>query len=375
MLREYLTTRRIFFFMILGLIAFVLYLYFFVGFSQIFLVVRSVNLTQYVAFYLAAVALMVLVILSWVIAWRTLLETLKVKISLKKGLLFYWASFFIDLVVPCQQICGEVTRMYLVQKETGQDYGVIGAAGITNRIVGYSIVFSGLSVGVAYLFVSFSVPPFALYLLVLSWVGALVYFSVLLYLALSSQAAEKLAAVALRVLKALRIKKYQSGEFSPKLVASLKKFHQGFAFFRAHPKNLLKPVMFQAIAYVLNLLMYVLVFYALGLDYLSLNFFILVYFLTGAVQDAASVFSVGGLEILLTNLFIYYGVEPATSGVAAAVLRSITFWFPLIVGYIIIQVVGAQQLLKAEVREKIEAEQRKETDAYIGTGSEGQISD
>jgi uncharacterized protein (TIRG00374 family) len=351
--------------MILGLIVFVLYLYFFVGFDQIFLVVSSVNVTQYLIFYFASIASMVLVIFNWVAAWRALLKTLKVPLSFKKGVLYYWIGFFIDLIVPCQQICGEVTRMYLVQKETNKDYGVIGAAGVTNRVVSYSIVFTGLTVGVAYLFVKSAVPPFALYLLVLSWVGALAYFAILLYLALSAQAAEKLAVVALRVLKALRIKKYRSGEFSPGLVDSLKKFHQGFGFFRAHPKSLIKPVIFQAVAYALNLSTYVLIFYALGLDYLNLDFFILVYFLAGAVQDAASVFSVGGLEILLTNLFIFYGVAPATSGVAAAVLRSVTFWFPLIVGYIIVQVVGARQLLKAEVREKIEAEQKKETEVHL----------
>lgn len=86
------------------------------------------------------------------------------------------------------------------------------------------------------------------------------------------------------------------------------------------------------------------------------DFFILVYFLAGAVQDATSAFSVGGLEILLTNIFIFLGIAPAASGVAAAVLRSVTFWLPLLAGYVIVQVVGAKSLLSPKIREKIRAE-------------------
>lgn len=347
--------------MIIGLGVFVLYLYFFVGFNQIFFVVESVNVTEYLIFYSAAIFTMVLVVLNWVLAWKALLQALKVKISLKNGFVYYWTGFFIDLVVPCQQVCGEVTRMYLVQRETNKDYGVVGAAGVANRIVAYSVVFTGLTIGVGYLFSSSLVPLFARDLLILAWVGALVYLSVLLYLALSRNAAEKLASFAIWFLKTLRIKKYRSGQLSPGLVESLEKFHQGFSFFRAHPKRLVKPIIFQIMAYSFNLLTYVLIFFSLGLGYLSLSFFILVYFLAGAVQDATSAFSVGGLEIFLTNVFIFYGIEPAISGVAVAVLRSVTFWLPLIAGYIIVQAVGAQQLLKPEVLEKIEAEQKEET--------------
>jgi uncharacterized protein (TIRG00374 family) len=185
------------------------------------------------------------------------------------------------------------------------------------------------------------------------------YLSLLLYLALGKNSAENLASLILKILKALRIKRFRSGEgLSSGLVNSLESFHEGFAFFRANPRYILKPIVFQALAYVLNFTVYVLVFYALGFDHLLFDFFILVYFLAGAVQDATSAFSVGALEILLTNIFIFFGIAPAASGVAAAVLRSVTFWLPLIVGYVILQVVGAKKLLSPRSREEIQALQK-----------------
>ncbi len=349
--------------MICGLIAFALYLYFSVGFNNLFLVVRNVNVTSYLTFYLLAIGAMVLVMLGWVSSWVTLLRALKIRISLKNGFLYYWTGYFIDLIVPCQQVCGEVTRLYLVERETKENYGAIGAAGITNRIIGYSIVFTGLSAGVIYLLIRSQIPPFATDLLILSWIGALIYLSVLLYLALSANAAGNLASLIHRILRGLKIKRYQSNSLSPGLVESLKSFHDGFAFFRAHPKYLRRPILFQTLAYALNFTTYVLIFNAIGFNHLIFDFFILTYFLTGAIQDATSAFSVGGLEILLTNLFIFFGFGPAASGVAATVLRSVTFWFPLLAGYVIIQVVGAKNLMSPKTREQIELEQKKALEA------------
>jgi glycosyltransferase 2 family protein len=346
--------------MIIGLTVFALYLYFFVGFNQVFLVVKSVNLASYLTFYSAAIGTMILVMLFWVSSWRTLLRALDVKLSVKNAFLYYWTGYFVDLIVPCQSVCGEITRLYLVQKETQNNYGAIAAAGIANRLVAYSIVTSGLTTGLFYLLLRNTIPAFALYLLIISWLGALVFLSVLFYLAFSGNAAEKLASLLLKILKALRIKRFKSEGLSPGLMESLNSFHEGFKFFRANPRYLIKPIIFQTISYILNLSVYVLVFYALGFNHLLIDFFILVYFLAGAVQDATSAFSVGALEILLTNLFIFFGIAAATSGVAAVVLRSVTFWFPLLVGYIIVQVVGARNLLSPKIRDKIESDQKKE---------------
>jgi uncharacterized membrane protein YbhN (UPF0104 family) len=171
-----LTARKSFFFMIIGLTVFVLYLYFFVGFSQLFLVVKSVNLEQYLIFYFLAIGTMLLVMLFWVASWKTLLKSLNVKISLKNAFLYYWSGYFVDLVVPCQSVCGGITRLYLVQKETQKNYGAIAAAGVANRIVAHSIVTGGLTTGLFYLFFRATIPAFALGLLSISWIGRLFSF-------------------------------------------------------------------------------------------------------------------------------------------------------------------------------------------------------
>ncbi len=343
--------------MIIGLVVFGVYLYFLIGFREIVDVVETVNLGNFLLFYFLALGTMLAIMLFWVSAWRTLLRHLNVKVSLKHAFMYYWTGYFLDLIVPCQQVCGEVTRLYLVQKETKDNHGVIGAAGITNRIIAYSIVFAGLTVGVLYLLVQSKIPPFAEYFLVLSWVGALAYLSFMLYLANSVVAAKKIATVIVRIGKALRLKRFEKG-LSAGQMETLESFNEGFAFFRSHPRYLIKPAIFHGMSYWLYFSVYAQVFFSLEFNTFVFDFFLLTFFLTGAIQDATSAFSVGGLEIILTNLFIFFGVSAATTSVAATILRTVIFWFPLLVGYIIIYVLGARSLLSPKMRKQIQAEQK-----------------
>jgi glycosyltransferase 2 family protein len=339
--------------MIFGLIAFLFYLYFFIGIEQIFVVVQNVNFINYLLFYLLAIVAMLLVMLFWASSWSQLLKMLSVKLSLKNAFLYYWAGYFIDLILPCQAVCGELTRLYLVQKETNTNYGAIAAAGLTNRTIAYSISTTGLGAGLIFISAIPNLPMFVFDLLVIGWIGSVIYLGILLYLILKANAAEKIAKAAVRVLKALKIKKYNTNEAPTGIVNSLKHFHDSFEFFRANRHQLVMPYIFHITAYVLNLAIYVLIFYALGFSQLALGFFVMVYFLTSTIQGTSAAFSVGSLEILLTSVFIVYGIEAAQSGVTAALIRSIIFWFPLIVGYIIIQLIGAKKILKNNLKDTV----------------------
>ena len=354
---KYLSTRKSFFFIFIGLPAFALYLYFFAGFKQIASVLHGVNLEQYALFYSLAISAVFISNFFWSVSWKTVLNTLSVKMSMKNAFMYYWTGYFVDLVVPCQTVCGEVTRLYLVHKETNENYGSIAAGGVANRIVAYIIVVSGLYVSAILLYTQSNIPTIISSVFIFVLAGATIYLVLLLYLAFSEQAAGKLASLTLRVLRALQPKKYQSNELSAETKQSLASFYQGFKAFRENPKYLVKPFIFLTISFLLSLSAYVLVFLALGIHSQSLGFFIVMYFIAGSLTDAAASFSVGTLDILLATLFILYGLNPALSGITAALVRVVTFWFPLIVGYIIIQIIGAKNLLAPRPKETVPVQQ------------------
>jgi uncharacterized protein (TIRG00374 family) len=347
-------------FMVAGLIVFLIYLYFYIGIDQIEFVLKNVNPTQYAFYYSLALGAVLASVFFWSVAWNSILRALSVHVSYRRAYLYYWVSYFTDLVVPCATVCGELTRLYLVQKETQENYGALASAAVTNRIVAYTIVTIGLYSGAVLIFLKPTVSPAIGNVFILFLVGVTIYMGVLLYLAFFKQAAKNLTGLYLKLLKTFRPKHYHSAKIE-KTEKSLSDFYDGFRSFREKPKLLIKPFFFHSISYIHGLLVYILVFYALGIPSSNPEFYIVVFFIATAVQDAAASFSVGSLEILLATIFLLYGINPGISGIAAVVLRSAGFWFPLLVGFICVQIVGVKNLLAAkpeDLKRKLESTEK-----------------
>jgi uncharacterized protein (TIRG00374 family) len=341
--------------MIGGLIAFALYLYFFVGIGQLVSALGKINTGEYLLFYSLAIGTLVLALLCWTASWKTILQTLAVKLSLKKAFMIFWVGFFVDLVVPSETVGSELTRLYLVHNETKGDLGAIAASAVTNRIAEYLIVASGLSISVIIMVSSGNIPAVISGFLILVLSGALIYLAILLYLALSENAATVLISIWYKLKRLVRLRQSSSIDMSDKAKKSLVIFYEGFKIFRQNPRHLIKPLIFQIFTFLLNLVVYVLVFEALGFQYLPFEFYILIYFVASAIQATTATLSVGSLDIILTTIFILYGIPKAVSGIAVVVLRSAIYWIPLLISYIVVQVVGVRNILEKQSEEKITA--------------------
>ena len=310
---------------------------------QILYVVKSVNSVQYAFFYSLALLGVLSSVFFWSAAWNSILKSLSINISYKQAYLYYWVSYFTDLVIPCATVCGELTRLYLVQKETKENYGALGAVAVTNRIVAYTVVTVGLYSGAALIFLKPGVPSIITNIFILFLVSVTIYMGVLLYLAFAKQAARNITNLYLKLLKIFRPKRYRLSKIE-KTRKSLEDFYTGFQTFRKNPKRLVKPFILHSISYLLGLSVYVFIFYALGIPASTPEFYIVVFFITTAFQDATASFSVGSLEIFLATILVLYGMSPGFSGVTAILLRSAIFWFPLFVGFLCVQIIGAKNL-------------------------------
>jgi uncharacterized protein (TIRG00374 family) len=341
---SYVTIKRSIIFMVIGLVVFALYLYYFVGISQILDVLKNLNSIQYAFYYSLAIIAVLGSVFFWSAAWNSILRTLSVNISYRKSYLYYWIGNFADLILPCATVCGELTRFYLVKKETNESYGVIASSAVTNRLVAYTIVTSGLYAGSAYVLFKPNVPQLITNIFILLIVGSTAYVAVLLLLAFSKGSSDKLAALYFKINKRIHPSKATPYNLM-KTKQTLANFYDGFQIFREKPRYLIRPFIFHTFAYILGLSVFVFIFYALGIPAASPGFYIAVYFIATSFQDASASLSVGSLDILLATIFILYGVSSGNSGVAAVILRSALFWFPLLVGFICVQFVGAKALV------------------------------
>jgi uncharacterized protein (TIRG00374 family) len=356
---KYLSIRRSILFMVVGLVVFIVYLYFFIGIPSIIEVLSGINTTQYAFYYSLAIVAVLGSVFFWAVAWNTILRTLSIRISYWHAYLYYWVGYFSDLVVPCASVCGELTRLYLVQRETKKGYGILAASAITNRIVAYTIVTIGLFGGATIIFLKPGISPIISNVFIVFLVGISIYMVFLLYLAFVKQAAKNFSRVYTKILKTLRPKKYQS-ESEAVREKSLASYYTGFKKFRECPKLLIKPLFFHAISYLLGLSAYILIFYALGIP-ASPEFYVVVYFIATAVQDAAASFSVGSLEIILTSIFVLYGLNAGYSAITALLVRSIGFWFPLFAGFVAVQYMGTRNLVSQAPQLKRAAKKTSES--------------
>jgi uncharacterized protein (TIRG00374 family) len=345
-----ISVKRSLIFMIAGLTVFVVYLYLYIGPSQILYVLRNVNPTQYAIFYSLAILAVLGSVFCWSAAWNSILKKLCVDISYRKTYLFYWVGNFTDLIIPCATVCGELTRLYLVQRETKENYGALGASAITNRLVAYAIVTSGLYIGSIFVLFKHGVPALITNVFILLILGSTGYLAVLLFLAFSKSAAGYLTKTYFKILKVFRPKKLTE-YYIKKTQHSMEGFYEGFKVFRENPRYLIRPIIFHALAYILGLSVFVLVFYALGITTVTPGFYIAVYFIATSFQDASASFSVGSLDILLATIFILYGISSGLSGIAVVILRSALFWFPLLAGFVCVQIIGAKNLVAVKPKD------------------------
>jgi uncharacterized membrane protein YbhN (UPF0104 family) len=167
--------------MVAGLVALVLYLHFYIGEGQILLVLSRINSTQYAVFYSLALLSVLASVFFWSLAWNSILRRLSINISNRRAYLYYWSSYFPDLLVPCVTVCGELTRLYLVQKETQENYGALASASVTNRIVAYTVVTIGLYGGATLVFLKPSTLVFITNIFITFLVCVTIYMWVFCY--------------------------------------------------------------------------------------------------------------------------------------------------------------------------------------------------
>lgn len=360
--------------MTVGLIVFVLYLYYFVGINDIIYTLERVNTGQYLLFFSLAFGSMLLAFFFWTAAWRTMLQTLSINLSIRKAFMIFWVGYFFDLIIPSQTIGSEVTRLYLVRNETKGNLASIAASAIANRIVEYSIVATGLFISVAAILSTGALPSIVSGFLTLVLIGVLVYLAILLFLAFEKRAAAIIVSIGFKLLRFLRLKKYQSTDAEENTRKSLNTFYGCFGTFRKNPRTLVKPFIFQLLSFLFNLAVYILAFMALGIYNLSFGFFVLTFFIASSIQGATASLSVGSLDIILLTVFTLYGVVSGISGVAVIVLRSVTYWFPLLLSYALVQVYGLRKIRNIRSKGKTKPVLSKEREsASCGHSTQNKI--
>ena len=335
--------KRIIPFLLIGLLIFICYLYFFVGIPEMVAIIQRIDLF----YYSLAVVVLLLNMLANSLTWHYFLRPLSVNVPFRKTLLFTWIGAFVDLLVPAESISGDASKAYLMSKDSGENAGKVVASIVSHRILSMVVTLGSLIIGsLSLLILKFKLPMFVLNLILLVTLGIAISVVFIFLLCLKEQLTYKIIDSILRFLAFILRGRLQLDSLRSKTQKALRAFHQAIEALGRNPRSLVQPVVFSVLAWLLSVLMSFLVFVSLGYT-VSLSVLVVVYSLICAIQNVpiGVLAGVGPVDIIMSSLYSLLGVPLDVSASATVLIRLITVWFRILVGFVATQWFGIKVLM------------------------------
>jgi uncharacterized protein (TIRG00374 family) len=231
--------------LILGLIAFILYIYFFVNPIQVVNILSKTNLAIYAGAFIAYW----LYTLCSSLVWQQLLNTLSVKITKRKALLFTWVGLFFEATVPQLGWSGEVSKTYLLIKDSNAPAGKIGASVVGQKIFTMTLTVLALSTGLGFVLLKYSLPIMAISLIGLVLALSILTLGVVFYVSFKPTATKTLLNWIIKIALFFR-KSWNPQKFILKAQELLGNFHLGIEQLKRKPKALVQPIGFAVLGFI-----------------------------------------------------------------------------------------------------------------------------
>ncbi|MDH5419040.1 MAG: flippase-like domain-containing protein [Candidatus Bathyarchaeota archaeon] len=340
-----MTIKRTVPFLLIGLLIFIAYLYFFVDIPEMLTIIQRVDLR----YYLLAVAVLLLNMLAYSLTWQYFLQPLSINVPFRKTFLFSWIGVFVDLLIPAESISGDTSKAYLMTKESGENAGKVVASVVGHRILSMIITLSTLIISSISLFIlQYELPAFVSNLILLVAIGTVISLIFIFLLCIREQLTQKLIDLLLRFFVFISRGRLKLTSLRSKARKTLSAFHQSIEVLGGNPRSLVRPVFFSIVAWFLSVLLSLLVFVSLGHPV----GFVLVTIVTSISVSIQNIplgvpGEVGLVEIAMTSLYIALLGPQAVSVAAAAtvLIRVLTVWFRLLLGFVAIQWIGIKALI------------------------------
>jgi len=328
----------------IGIIAFVAYVYIFgVDIPDIVSKVQHINLD----FYVLATVAAVLDTLFFTFAWHSLLRFLKVKVSLFKSFLFVWIGIFIDGLIPAESISGEVTKIYLVNKEHDGTAGAATASVVAQRLIGMGLNVTTLLIGAALLLAESLLYGMMLALILFLVAVTFVFLALILLLCVKQNWTFRLVGAVTGFVERISRGRWKLTTLREEMVAATRSFHVAMKDYAHAPKTLLTASLFSTVSWIFSLAVFYLTFLAIPNAKISWSAILVTSAIFVAVKSipVGVPFEVGLPEITLSTLLMIFGVPREISFTATILIRLPTFWLRFFVGFAAEQWLGIKALI------------------------------
>lgn len=331
-------------FLIIGLLIFLIYVYYFVGITEFLFIIQKVDLV----YYGISVAVFFLMMGANVLTWQYFLRPLGVMVPVRKTFLFTWIGLFVDILVPAESIAGDASKVYLMSKEINQNPGKVLASVLSHRVLAMIISLCSLIFSSIMLYaIDYEFPVFVSNLVLLIIFGTSIALLFLFVSVLKKSLTQRFFEVVLRVAAFISRGRLNLGILREKATRALGIFHDSINNLLKNPKHLILPAFFALVSWFLSVFISHLVFVSLGQP-VNFWFIMVAYSISVNIQSIPVGIpgEIGLVEIVMSSIYGLFGVNAGIATVATVLIRLITFGLSLIIGFIAIQWIDLKDLAK-----------------------------
>jgi len=304
---------------IIGYLALLFFLFFFVDVGRLFSVLTSLN----PGIYALALSCVMMSIFFHSLVWHQLLSALSIKLSLRRTYTLYWVGIFVDSLVPGGW-SGDLFKAYLLSKDPNLDGGKTVASVVAKNV--YEAIFNlgSLIFGLAALLTGYALLDNGI-LITLGGIILLLTLPliVLLVISFKPKEAKRIFGSLLRFLGLNR--------FNAAMEKIIEHYHEGMKGLLQNPRMFLKPIVLSFVAWGFEVLTLLLVISSLGQS-ISPDKVIIVRSISGNLEAQGYAFA-GYAQIVTTALYTTLGIDLALGASVALLGGLVVFWLRTLISY------------------------------------------
>jgi uncharacterized protein (TIRG00374 family) len=312
---------------IIGYVALVIYLLYFVGFYNLVAAIGKVNF----GIYLFAIGAVIVSITFHTLVWFKLLNYVGIKLGFRRTYTLYWLGIFVDNLIPGGW-SGDLFKAYLLGRDPEIDGGRAVASVVAKNM--YEAIFNlgNMVLGLVLLLLNYTFEG-----TILIGIGGVLLLltlplSILMIISFKPKGAKKAVNLFIHGTARFTRNRINLSKFQGEIYKLLDDYHEGMKTLIKNPKMLGQPMILSFFAWGFEILTLYLVFVSLGL-FVPADKVIIVRSIAGNIEAQGYAFA-GYAQIVTTALYTALGIIPALAASVGILGGVVVFWLKTVISYI-----------------------------------------
>jgi uncharacterized protein (TIRG00374 family) len=303
--------------------------------------------------------------------WKATLDNVAVQTTLKRVWNLSWAGFFLDALIP-GGLSGDLFIIYLLSRDKGVDGVKVAASMVIKDILELLVVFASLIIGIILLILNYAIGGILLFAIGVTMVFLSLPLILVVYLSTNVSVTKRLLKFFVRAVAKIRHRK-MNDKFENKLEAQITDFHDVIMIMKNKPGTMIKPMFYQIMVWVFDILALFFVFVALGTT-VGADKILITNSIVNNVRSQGVALA-GFSQIVSSQLYGILGINLSLAQASSLLSGFANFWFRLVISFVFFQFYGlgtvAEKLLakalkvrKKEARKVFKEQNQSDKDDF-----------